>query len=505
MPKLSRREFVAYLASSGLLLGCKGGAKKRVLVVGAGLGGLSAAIHLLEEAGDSVHVDLIHQGHLLGGKATSWMEGDYRVGHGFHVLFGFYEEMLGLLERCGMNFDDHLLKNAGKLFFYEDRDQKVYVAGGDVAHYPGFTAAERSNLTTWLLHNFGTISNIEEYPELDEISFDDWALKTGMHASLLATNFFRYARDVIFNYPEPISAYIVAEFMRTGFQLHGTHNPADVYYANGDMVESFIKPLATYFKKLGGNLTPRLKVRRLLHSGSRVTGVEVAEPDPPSTHCATGDWPGGAVSVNEDTSHVLDAYDAYVVAMPYETFLELNPGDKDFWSDSVFSKFHNLRGAASLSCRFWCNSPVGTERYAGVLNGMPEPVPTVMDWRHVLKDADSRWAATLDCCGPLAGYEHMDDDTLISLIGERLGKVPGLKNPLECDLDRVWFRRNDSRHGRLLIPVPGGLKYRPYPATSLDNLWLAGDWVRNSFEIPTMEGAARSGKDAALQLLRRIG
>jgi len=53
-------------------------------------------------------------------------------------------------------------------------------------------------------------------------------------------------------------------------------------------------------------------------------------------------------------------------------------------------------------------------------------------------------------------------------------------------------------------PAPGVDRWRPPQKTSVDNLFLAGDWTRTSWPA-TMEGAVRSGYLAAEALLAEIG
>lgn len=84
----------------------------------------------------------------------------------------------------------------------------------------------------------------------------------------------------------------------------------------------------------------------------------------------------------------------------------------------------------------------------------------------------------------------------------------------------LW--KNTDPYNRFFVTGPGTLQYRPwvwrarYPDEYLElrpdgypgprgyprNLFFAGDWTRNGFDIPCMEGAARSGRMAALAIIK---
>ncbi len=78
--------------------------KKKICVIGAGLGGLSAAIRL---ANKGFEVDLYEQNNTPGGKAGELKEEGYRFDTGPSLLTMPYV-IKDLFEECGENIDDYL-------------------------------------------------------------------------------------------------------------------------------------------------------------------------------------------------------------------------------------------------------------------------------------------------------------------------------------------------------------------------------------------------------------
>lgn len=67
----------------------------------------------------------------------------------------------------------------------------------------------------------------------------------------------------------------------------------------------------------------------------------------------------------------------------------------------------------------------------------------------------------------------------------------------------LWINRHE--HNGFFVTSPGSLQHRPGITTPYDNLFLAGDWTRNRFDVPCMESAARSGRMAAVEILKKEG
>lgn len=82
-------------------------ARERIAVLGGGVGALSAAFYLTEQAGwsDKYEITVYQQGWRLGGKCASGRDtrpgyGDRIYEHGLHIFAGFYDQSFDLLRRA---------------------------------------------------------------------------------------------------------------------------------------------------------------------------------------------------------------------------------------------------------------------------------------------------------------------------------------------------------------------------------------------------------------------
>ena len=249
-------------------------------------------------------------------------------------------------------------------------------------------------------------------------------------------------------------------------------------------------------------------------------------------------------------------FDYYISTMPLDNFYEVLCLS-EMENIRCFQNIINLRKSkfftqpvGTVNLQAWFKTPNLIGPYRNVIAGL-EPLCIAIDYKNILPKYknDQRYGSVLEINGSLqeladpefSGYWELDDaeqktfltpenpETIkfakrILIDFARRYKFPDLEKAveneefLELPDDREqWPNRtewkgnkippflwkNTDPYNRFFVTGPGTLHQRPwiwnedYPV----NLFLAGDWTRNGFDIPSMEGAARSGRMAARALL----
>jgi uncharacterized protein with NAD-binding domain and iron-sulfur cluster len=485
--------------------------RPRVLVIGGGPAGLSAGVHLLEAARGRIDVELISMGHHLGGKAASWRDPQgYVIDHGFHAIFGFYEEMKALLRRAGVDLSKALIKSNGEFRFYDERTRRLerfdfahnpLVMMSRYARFPGLTFSERLQLGAAFTKMARTLANTPALHQLDDVCYRAFLRQHGVPASVMAHPMLREVHELAFNHPYEISTYIVLRWA----QLAGhCYHDATFHYGAGSFSEQFWDPIARYFERLGGTIRVRQKLIGLEHSEGRLTGLRFAVPENVRVHPDGKSLPPAEVPVAAGTHSREDRFAAVISTLPAACFLELNPGD-ELWQHPFFAGMHNLTSVSTLSLQLWLREQT-PGRIDGSIATLPLPLGYVIDYKRLVPEftRDRRYGAALEWVGGEVGYESMSDEELIANARAELGKVPGFIGTDRAQVVHASLRRNRSNHNRYLLTDPGTWRFRPTVKTPLERLFLAGDWVRNDVETPSMEGAIRCGKEAAQAVLRAL-
>lgn len=484
-------------------------APARVLVIGAGPAGLAAGVRLLERARGRVSVTLAHQGHHLGGKAASYTDAaGRRLEHGWHMMLGFYERLFGLMDRAGASRARAVMSMFGKSHAFEPGVGKVFTldsTGGRIttafnfARYEGIPLDDRAHYSRFMSQVYGRILGGEELTQHDDLCFTRWAIEQGLRPHLTRYSLFRIFRDGYFNFPEQVSAYHVLRTMK----LMSTSEGAEAFAAVGPYSERVWAPIGRYFESLGGVVEPYVMVRALGYEGRRVTRLHVARPAGSGHDEGASSWKTARLPVEPGTERELGGFDAVIAAIPQAVFVTLNEGDQRMWRSPYFARMQNLRSVSTMSMTVRTRDPVLP--YVGPVHGLPAPLGIAVNMTRYLdryRSGEER-GHEVQLVGQEAGFESWSDDAVASFTLDQLARVPG-GDLRAATITYLELHRNRADFERIFVCEPGVQRFRPGPLTPFDNLFVAGDWVKNDVDVVCMEGAVASGYDAADQLLARL-
>ncbi len=482
---------------------------KKVLILGAGPAGLAAAARLLEQGEGQLSVQVVSMQDELGGKAASYRDpSGFLVEHGFHMVVGFYDQLFALMERAGIDRDEALASMYGDSHCYEPSSGQVYTMnsrGGKLgvaarfSFYQGLPPEDRFHFARVMTQAFTIAGSGEDLTRHDDICFDTWAVELGLRPHMTRYSMFRFLRIAYFNFPEQISAYHVLETLKNV----STSEHAELYVCRGGTTETLWNPIGAYVKRLGGSIETRVLATDLVYEGDKITGVRVAEALPTgpvaNTQVAPGEWP-----IVPGSERTLSGFDYVISTLPVAVLTQLNRNDTRMWRSNFFRRLTNLRSAVTMSLTIVTKRPIETE-FRGPVHGFPAPFSFVVDMKPYWSefDLDRNVGSVLVFGGQERGFEDWTDAQIVAFTIENY--YPALGDLRTLGIVKVELHRNRAPWERLMLAEPGVEPFRPDPLTPFQNLFLAGDWVRNRVNIISMEGAVTSGIEAADLLLARMG
>jgi squalene-associated FAD-dependent desaturase len=419
----------------------------RVLVIGAGLAGLSAATAL---AARGARVTVLEAAPQAGGRCRSYYDPtlDAVIDNGNHFVLTGNPAVFAFLDRIGAA--DHLQGTPTQQTFFVD------IRSGE----RWMIAPNAGPLPFWILNRDRRVPHTRpsDYLVMMKLLLARPSRTVGEVLPCKGELWERLLRPFLLGAlntrPEDGSAGLAAALLRNTFMKGG--DAYRIRIAHPTLAAAFIDPALKYLESKGGVVRLGARVRGLMFDGGKVLAL---------------DTPDGVLPVGGD--------DAVVLAAPPWVAGELAPGltvPDDF--RAIVNAHFKRPGPHGL--------PDGTTAplMLGVIGGVAE-------WVFSFED---RISVTVSGADDIVDRDRED---LARTLWADVCRAYGMDAPMPA-----WQIVKEKR--ATFAATPAQDARRPGAKTGWRNLFLAGDWTQTG--LPgTIEGALRSGETAAALAARRLG
>ncbi len=489
-----------------------------VIVVGAGLAGLSAAIHLAERGIEVVLCEAHPE--FLGGRTRGrppyrfvWRgeEHVHSFDHGQHCMWTQYWNMRALLQRLDI-FDRSVRPCSTTRYLVDDGDLVHRLTPFDVdpskaqptlLHFlvhltkamrvPGWTVGDSARLVAALPRLLATsaFSHDGDYDEWDKLSVHEMFAWLGLPPQMDQI-FKSMCKASTFHPHTEISASWGLSMLETTMIGHPDDHKMHCFRA--DLGTCLIDPLASALRERGGRILRNATAVGVVRDGERIVSVEF-EPTvgrPPDR----GDETLG-------TSMRLPC-DAVVCATDIPGFQRwLLPALADVAEVRATA---NLDAVGSVTMRVVTSRPVRVDDpWMGIFSGRF----SVLDTYFIL----SRYQDEFVQFHRRTGGEVIELHSYLAS-AELVASPPAVARALvEAELVRAWpelagaivhFELADNERTFDKQGV-GHRQFQPAMRTTVPNLLLCGSWIKTSEALHDMEKAVVTGMRAANALIEETG
>ena len=449
---------------------------KNVIVIGGGLAGLAAGVALAEAGW---RVQLFEQRPFLGGRATSYVlpDGEH-VDNCQHVTLGCCTNLADFYKRVGSG---DKIKFFDRLLFLDPQGRRGAMQAGFLpapfhmtgafAKFAPLTLGDKLSIARAMLSILLAKGKTADLDEDGGISMLEWLRRRGQTKGAIE----RFWRVVL------VSA-LDEELDRTDARFG-----VDVFWKaflsnkTGYRMGVPVVPLAELYagckaeiERRGGEVVLRSPVRSLKMQNGLISGLRF------------------------DKDREASA-DAYLFAVPHTALGELLP-ESVKQGDSALSNMEKIKVAPITGVHLWFDRAVMDEPFVTLLDTATQ---WIFNKTMLYGDAEAKVAG---------GGQYLQ--LVISASYDLLQKPR--QEIIDLCMKEVCQAIPAAREAKLLkaavikevaatfSPEPGVDRWRPKQATSVSNLFLAGDWTDTGWPA-TMEGAVRSGYLAAEAVLLRAG
>jgi squalene-associated FAD-dependent desaturase len=464
---------------------------RRVVVIGGGLAGITAA---LDCAAAGARVTLVEVRRRLGGAIYSFERDGLSIDNGQHVFLRCYTAYLALLARLGSErhvelqprFEIPVLSPGTEpTMLRRGRLPAPLHLAGALARYRRLTRAQRLRAAR---AGLALMRLDPDDRALDRLSLGDWLAAHGQDADTVGALWDLIALPAL-NLPAAEGSLALGAFVfRTG--LFSSASAGDMGFHSRALSETIGEPATRALREAGVEVRLGWRARRLVKTGAGIEvhgsgGAERGESErggegaPGRGEGPAGSGAGEALSAEAAIVAVQHARAAALLG-------ELEPG--------VAGGLRALGSSPIVNLHVIYDRPVCTWPFAA---GVGTPVQYLFDRTTVAGVPDGRQYLAVS----LSGAER---EMRMSVDALRECYLPALRELLPraraAKVERFLVTRE---HAATFRAAPGVAALRPRAETSVPGLVLAGAWTDTGWPA-TLEGAVLSGHAAAKYALAAL-
>ncbi|NTU68985.1 MAG: NAD(P)-binding protein [Chlorobiaceae bacterium] len=453
------------------------GDKKKVLIIGGGLAGLTAAKRLVDRG---FQVKVLEKRPIFGGKVSAWKdeEGDW-VESGTHCFFGAYDVLYELMKEIGtyhaVLWKEHRLTytlDGGSSFTFDTwpLPSPLHLLPAIVKN-GYFTFGEMAAFSKSLVPL--ALRKQRYAPTQDHLSFAEWAEQRRFGKRLMAKMFRPMALALKFIPPEEISAKIILDVTETFYRIP---EASRMGFLKGSPQEYLHQPLVEYSTKRGAQFLTAATVDELLFDGQRIQGVQLR------------------------SGEILDA-DFYLSALPIHNLRKVMPASLRK-HDRFFGNLDMLEGVPVVSVQIWYDREVTDVDNVlfspdGVIPVYANLCRTTPDYRTLRGEPFEGGTRFEFCVAPAKELMGLTNDEIV----QRVDRSVRANFPVNSQGAKILKSTVVRIPQSVYAPLPGMEQYRPTQVTPVSNLFLAGGFSQQLY-YDSMGGAVMSANLAVEGIVR---
>lgn len=419
---------------------------KKILIIGGGLSGLSAAIYLIEKG---YHVEILEASPKLGGRTYSFLLNGKQIiiDNGQHILMGCYSYTLDYIDKI----------NSRDKFYFQDSLKIIYVAEKNKTYklsVPGklyplnhiyafmnfklLSLSERKSVLKLLLK----IKTLRIKVRQDQ-SVEEFLRSHGQSGSVIKTFWDIVVISAMNTQIGLASAELFVEMIKIIF--FSGKNSSNIIIPNTGLSEALIYPAENLIKNRGGKVA----------SSERVAKIE---------------FENGKASKVLTTKREVTGFDYIISAIPSDQLLKIIP-------NYIIEELNipSLQYSPILSVNLWLSRNPLKEKFYGIIGGEFHWLFNKGKYISLIKSASDNLTI-------------LNKNELIETANSELKKYFSILADIEIIDSKIVKERKAT-----MISDINSIKKRKKLNHNFNNLFIAGDWTNTG--LPgTIESSVKSGR-----------